>query len=205
MIAGIILAAGEGNRMGKEKLLLPLGHLCILEWVLKAAQSSFLEKIYLVVRPEDKKLKEIGKKWGIDIVFNPDFYKGMSSSIQKGLFLIDSREVNGFFLILGDQPFITPYILNRLMTSFLPGQKEIVVPCYKGKRGNPVLFDIFWKEELMTVTGDVGGRVLIKKYPEKVRKVDICNEAVILDIDREDDYLRAQWRFSHCNEKETNK
>jgi len=201
MIAGIILGAGEGNRMGKEKLLLPLGHQCILEWVIKAAHSSLLGKIFLVIRPEDNKLAEIGKKWAIEINFNPDYSRGMSTSIQKALLQINSREINGFLLILGDQPFITPAIINQLIASFTPGNHEIVVPYYKEKRGNPVLFDIFWKDELMSVTGDVGGRVLIKKYPEKVKKIIIPDEAIIMDIDIENDYLKAQQRFYDLQQK----
>lgn len=196
MIAGIILGAGEGKRIGKSKLNLPLGNKRVVEWVLQAAGQSFLDKIILVIRPNDKAMLEIGKKWGVEIVINPNFRKGMSTSIQEALEKIDSQEVEGFFLILGDQPFITPSIINQLVTSFSPGKSEIVVPYYKEKRGNPVLFDISWKEELMAITGDVGGRVLIKAYPERVKKVKVSDEAIILDIDGEEDYLKAKKRFS---------
>ena len=196
MIAGIILGAGEGKRIGKSKLNLPLGNKRVVEWVLQAAGQSFLDKIILVIRPKDKAMLEIGKKWGVKIVVNPNFRKGMSTSIQEALEKIDSQEVEGFFLILGDQPFITPSIINQLVTSFSPGKSEIVVPYYKEKRGNPVLFDISWKEELMAITGDVGGRVLIKAYPERVKKIKVSDEAIILDIDGEEDYLKAKKRFS---------
>lgn len=205
MIAGIILGAGEGKRMGKEKLLLPLGTKSIIERVLEVVKSSCLGKIFLVIRPEDKKIINIGKKWGVEIVFNPDFYKGLSTSIHKALLKIDSQDIEGFFLILGDLPFITPSIINQLILSFSPGKDEIVVPYYKGKRGNPVLFDISWKEELMTVTGDIGGRVLIKTHPEKVKKVEISDDAIILDIDGEEDYLKAKKRFNVSKKRELNR
>ena len=64
MIAGIILGAGEGKRIGKSKLNLSLGNKKVVEWVLQAAGQSFLEKIILVIRPNDKAMLEIGKKWG---------------------------------------------------------------------------------------------------------------------------------------------
>lgn len=196
MIAGIILGAGEGKRIGKSKLNLPLGNKKVVEWVLQAAVQSFLNKIILVIRPNDKAMFEIGKKWEAEIVINPDFQKGMSTSIQEALKKIDLQDVEGFFLILGDQPFITSSIINQLVISFSPGKSEIVVPYYKERRGNPVLFDISWKEELMAITGDVGGRVLIKAHPERVKKVKILDEAIILDIDEEEDYLKAKKRFS---------
>jgi len=192
MIYGIILAAGEGKRMGKLKLTLPLGNKKLIEWVLQAAKLTPLDKYFLVVRPEDKDIIKIGKAWGAEIVLNPDFRKGMSTSIKKALLKINTQEAEGFFLILGDQPLITSKIINKLIKSFSSGKREIVVPYFKDKRGNPVLFDICWKDELMAVTGDVGGRVLIKAHPEKVKRVNISDETILFDIDQEKDYLKAQ-------------
>ena len=192
MIYGIILAAGEGKRMGKVKLTLPLGNKKLIEWVLQAAKLTPLDKYFLVVRPEDKEIIKTGKKWGAEIVLNPEYKFGMSSSIQKALLQISSEELEGFFLILGDQPLINSSILYKMILAFTPGKKEIVVPFYKDKRGNPVLFDICWKDELMAVTGDVGGRVLIKAHPEKVKRVNISDETILFDIDQEKDYLKAQ-------------
>ena len=192
MIYGIILAAGEGKRMGKVKLTLPLGNKKLIEWVLQAVKLTSLDRYFLVVRPEDKDIIKIGKAWGAKIVLNPDFRKGMSTSIKKALLKINTQEVEGFFLILGDQPLITSKIINKLIKSFSPGKGEIIVPYFKDKRGNPVLFDICWKDELMAITGDVGGRVLIKAHPEKIKRVNISDRAILFDIDQEKDYLKAQ-------------
>ena len=192
MIYGIILAAGEGKRMGKVKLTLPLGDKQLIEWVLQAVKLTPLDKYFLVVRPEDKEIIETGKKWGAEIVLNPDFRKGMSTSIKRALLKINTQEAEGFFLILGDQPLINPSILFKMIRAFTLDKKEIVVPFYKEKRGNPVLFDICWKDELMAVTGDVGGRVLIKAHPEKIKRVNISDRAILFDIDQEKDYLKAQ-------------
>lgn len=201
MIYGIILAAGEGKRMGKVKLTLPLGDKQLIEWVLQAAKLTPLDKYFLVVRPEDKDIIKIGKSWGAEIVLNPDFRKGMSTSIKKALLKINTQEAEGFFLILGDQPLITPKIINKLMKSFSPGKGEIVVPYFKDKRGNPVLFDICWKDELMAVTGDVGGRVLIKAHPEKIKRVNISDRAILFDIDREEDYEKMKNIFDSLHKR----
>ncbi len=201
MIYGIILAAGEGKRMGKVKLTLPLGNKKLIEWVLRAVKLTPLDKYFLVVRPEDKEIIKTGEKWGAEIVFNPECKSGMSSSIQKALSLIPSEGVEGFFLILGDQPLITSRIINKLIKSFSPGKGEIVVPYFKNKRGNPVLFDICWKDELMAVTGDVGGRVLIKAHPEKIKRVNISDETILLDIDREEDYEKMKNIFDSLRKR----
>ncbi|PKP55239.1 hypothetical protein CVT91_16195 [Candidatus Atribacteria bacterium HGW-Atribacteria-1] len=201
MIYGIILAAGEGKRMGKVKLTLPLGDKKLIEWVLQVAKLTPLDKFLLVVRPEDKEIIDIGKNWGAEIVLNPEYKSGMSTSIRKALSQIPSEDVEGFFIILGDQPLINPSILYKMLLSFTPGKKEIVVPFYKDKQGNPVLFDGYWKEELMSLTGDIGGRVLIKAHPENIKRVKLSNESVLLDVDREEDYEKIKSIFNSFHRK----
>jgi len=173
----------------------------LIEWVLQAAKLTPLDKYFLVVRPEDKEIIKIGKAWGAEIVLNPDFRKGMSTSIKKALLKINTQEVEGFFLILGDQPLINPSILFKMIRAFTLDKKEIVVPFYKEKRGNPVLFDICWKDELMAVTGDVGGRVLIKAHPERVKRFKISGESIFLDIDREEDYEKMKSIFDSLHKR----
>jgi len=196
MICGIILAAGEGKRMGKVKLTLPLGDKQLIEWVLQAVKLAPLDKYFLVVRPEDKEMIKTGEKWGAEIVLNSEYRSGMSSSIKKALHQISSEDLEGFFVILGDQPFINPSLLYKMLLSFTPGKKEIVVPFYKDKQGNPVLFDGYWKEELISLTGDIGGRVLIKAHPENIKRVKLSDESILLDIDREEDYEKIKSIFN---------
>lgn len=201
MICGIILAAGEGKRMGKVKLTLPLGDKQLIEWVLQAVKLAPLDKYFLVVRPEDKEMIKIGESWGAEIVLNPDFRRGMSTSIKKALLKIDTQKVEGFFLILGDQPLIASKIINKLIKSFSPGKAEIVVPYFKDKRGNPVLFDNYWSDELLELSGDVGGRVLIKAHPERIKRVKIPDESIFLDIDREEDYEKIKTIFDSLHKR----
>ena len=201
MIYGVILAAGEGKRMGKVKLTLPLGNKKLIEWVLQAAKLTPLDKYFLVVRPEDKDIIKTGKKWGAEIVLNPEYKSGMSTSIKKALLKINTQEAEGFFLILGDQPLINPSILFKMIRAFTLDKKEMVVPFYKEKRGNPVLFDICWKDELMAVTGDLGGRVLIKAHPERIKRFKISDESILLDIDREEDYEKMKTIFDSLHKR----
>lgn len=201
MICGIILAAGEGKRMGKVKLTLPLGDKQLIEWVLQAVKLAPLDKYFLVVRPEDKEMIKIGESWGAEIVLNPEYRSGMSSSIRKALDQISSEVVEGIFILLGDQPLINPSIIYKMLKAFTPGKREIVVPFYKDKQGNPVLFDNYWKEELMKLSGDVGGRVLIKAHPERIKRVKIPDESIFLDIDREEDYEKIKGIFNSLHKR----
>ncbi len=196
MICGIILAAGEGKRMGKVKLTLPLGDKQLIEWVLQAVKLAPLDKYFLVVRPEDKEMIKIGESWGAEIVLNPEYRSGMSSSIRKALDQISSEVVEGIFILLGDQPLINPSIIFKMLKAFTPGKREIVVPFYKDKQGNPVLFDNYWRDELLELSGDVGGRSLLKANPENIKRVKISDRAVIEDINSEEDYFRIQSYFN---------
>ena len=201
MIYGIILAAGEGKRMGKVKLTLPLGDKQLIEWVLQAVKLTPLDKYFLVVRPEDKEMIKTGEKWGAEIVLNSEYRSGMSSSIKKALHQISSEDLEGFFVILGDQPFISPSLLYKMFKAFTPDKKEMVVPFYKDRQGNPVFFDGYWKDELMKLSGDVGGRVLIKTHPERIKRFKISDESILLDIDREEDYQKIKGIFNFLHER----
>jgi len=201
MIYGIILAAGEGKRMGKVKLNLPLGDKQLIEWVLQAAKLTPLDKYFLVVRPEDKEMIKTGEKWGAEIVLNAEYRSGMSSSIKKALDQISSVDLEGFFVLLGDQPFINPSLLFKMLLAFTPDKKEIVVPFYKDRQGNPVFFDGYWKDELMKLSGDMGGRVLIKAHPERIKRFKISDECILLDIDREEDYEKIKGIFNSLHKR----
>jgi len=201
MIYGIILAAGEGKRMGKVKLTLPLGDKQLIEWVLQAVKFAPLDKYFLVVRPEDKEMIKTGEKWGAEIVLNAEYRSGMSSSIKKALHQISSEELVGFFVLLGDQPLINPSILFKMLLAFTPDKKEIVVPFYKDRQGNPVFFDGYWKEELMKLSGDAGGRSLIKAHPERIKRFKISDESILLDIDREEDYEKMKSIFDSLHKR----
>jgi molybdenum cofactor cytidylyltransferase len=187
--------------MGKVKLTLPLGDKQLIEWVLQAVKLAPLDKYFLVVRPEDKEMIKIGESWGAEIVLNPEYRSGMSSSIRKALYQISSEVVEGIFILLGDQPLINPSIIFKMLKAFTPGKREIVVPFYKDKQGNPVLFDNYWKEELMKLSGDVGGRVLIKAHPERIKRVKIPDESIFLDIDREEDYQKIKGIFNSLHKR----
>lgn len=193
MIAGIILAAGESKRFNRQnKLTLPLGSGLIIERVLETALKSVLARVILVVKPDDNEIIEIGKKYNTTIIFNPEYKNGMSSSIKAALLELDKeKSIEGFCVLLGDQPFISSKTIDSVVKAFQKGKKEIVVPCYRGKCGNPVLFDIAWQEDFMKISGDVGGRVLIRLYPDKIKKVEISDNTILFDIDSEEDYRKA--------------
>jgi molybdenum cofactor cytidylyltransferase len=186
-ISAILLAAGESKRMGRPKLLLPFGSSTILEQsVDNLLNSSVAELILVVGCTAEQLLMKIANR-PVKVAINRDYRRGMSASIKAGLDLV-SDEAKGIMLALADQPFIDSYIINCLIEAFGIGNKGIVIPVYQGKRGHPVIFASKYKEKLLAVKDDVGGRQIIAEHPEDLFQMGIDSESVILDINTQRDY-----------------
>jgi len=193
MISAIVLAAGEGKRMGRTKQLLPLQGKPVLQHVLDHLGRSRIREIVLVLgHDRERILAEIDTR-GIKAVFNPEFSEGMSSSIRKGVAAM-SRAARGFFIVLGDQPAIGPEIYDRLNAEFercYPG-KSILIPTHRGKRGHPPLFAARYAEEIQDIRGDVGLRDVIRNHPEEVLTVEMETEAILKDLDTPEEYEKLK-------------
>jgi len=187
MVSAILLAAGESKRMDKPKQLMPLGKTTILEQTIDNLLGSRVSEVIVVLgyRAEEV-MKKIAVK-PIKITINPAYHRGMSTSIVTGLNSVDDR-AQAVMLALADQPFIDSPTINRLIAEFLSHNKGIAIPVYRGRRGHPVIFAIKYKEELLELTGDVGGRQIIRQHPDDILEVAVNSESIITDIDTTSDY-----------------
>ena len=191
MITGIILASGFSRRMQTEKLLLDVDGTPMVERVIQAASASQLNEVVLVYQHED--IKRAGDKYHAKTVFNERADEGQSTSIKTGI-KAASLETDGFMFLVGDQPFLNAETINTLIDAFNREHHSIIVPVYNGKRGNPVIFPATLKDDLLALTGDRGGRVLIETMAERVKLVTIEDERLGTDVDTEEDYERVRNR-----------
>jgi molybdenum cofactor cytidylyltransferase len=187
MVSAILLAAGQSKRMGELKQLMPFGQSTIVEQAVDNLLGSAVDEVIVVVgyRAEDV-VKAVAAK-PIKLVINPDYAQGMSTSIIAGLNLVHSG-VRGVMLALGDQPLVDSQTISRLIDEFYNHDKGIVVPTYQGRRGHPIIFAIKYKEKLLKLGGDVGGRKIIKDNPDDVLDVAVDSESVVADFNTTDDY-----------------
>ncbi len=197
MIAGIILAAGFSARMGKNKLLLELNGLKLIEKVIEESSASALDEIILVYK--DAEVKKAAKKYGIKTVFNPRAHLGQSTSFKLGI-----KEAPGdadFMFLMGDQPFVTDKIIDRLITAFKAGEKPIAVPYYNGQRGTPTIFSNELKNILLAVEGDKGGRDIIKsgEYPLEIVFIDDGYPGLDVDTPRDWEKCLAKLKMTKRN------
>ena len=122
------------------------------------------------------------------VVHNAAWQAGLSTSVKAGLGAL-SEGVQAALFLLADQPAVTPAIVQALVQRYYETAAPVVVPTYGGRRGNPTLFDRRLWPELMTVTGDQGGRAVIERYRDQAAFVEV-GEAAALDVDTPDDYRR---------------
>ncbi len=195
MVSAILLGAGESKRMGVNKLLLPWGKKTVLERCLETLLRAKLKEVIVVLSDQSKEMRDRLEKSSVlaskrvKMETNPDYRRGMSTSIRRGLRGLDPLS-DGILIALGDQPFVRTKTVDALIRAFDQGKGEIVVPSYREKKGHPVIFHRRFKKELLNLRGDSGGRSILQKYPEIIRTVRVRAESVLKDIDTWGDYNR---------------
>jgi molybdenum cofactor cytidylyltransferase len=196
--AAIILAAGSSSRMGggRHKLLLPLNDRPVLAHVIDASLQSQAHPIIVVLGHQSDQVRlhisQYTNHEQITLVENVYYQQGMSSSLRIGIQTLlsngyrhehNSYQIDSTLIVLGDQPLITPKIIDALITAYRSTGKAIVAPLYKGKRGGPVLFDRSLFSELIEVTGDEGGRTVLEYHRHEVELIEIEDALANYDVD----------------------
>lgn len=175
-----ILAAGFSSRMGSFKPLLPLNDKTVIERVLAVSKSVGIEDIAVVTGYKREALAPVIRRQGVREVFNPEFEKGMFTSIQAGTAAMPSN-LDGFFLMPVDCPLVTGAVLETLIAEF--EADRFCVPCYRGKKGHPLLVPISCREEIIGHDGTNGLKAITDRDPEKMKRVEVGYEGVVMDMD----------------------
>lgn len=186
-VTGIIMAAGFSRRMVRDKLLLPLDGIPMLEHVLRAAAASALQEIILVYR--SGAVAELGALYNLRCVYNDRANQGQSASITLGV-AAARPDAGAFMFLVGDQPFVTTGIIDRIIQEHIRRPGSIIVPRYGEKRGTPALFPADLREKLLALQGDSGGRLIMQAVPERVYEIALDDERPGLDIDTPESYRR---------------
>jgi molybdenum cofactor cytidylyltransferase len=186
MISAIVLAAGASRRMGRPKPLISLGGRTILQHVLDHLRAADVDEIVVVLGHRAEDILPTLRGMRCRVVINYHYALGMSSSIQRGLQVVHPR-AGAVLVALGDQPYVRPDVINRLLRAFRRNYRSIVVPTFGGQRGHPVLFGRKVWPRLLNLRGDVGGKKLLRRHPEDVFEVEVDDRGVLLDLDRPED------------------
>jgi len=189
MICAIVLAAGRSRRMGVQKLLLPFGGKTVISHIVDQLLGSAVDKIFVVTGHQPERISGELSGRPVCIVNNADYESGMLSSVRCGLHALPER-CRTVLVAIGDQPSISTGLVDLMIRSFAAAEKNILVPCYDGRRGHPILFAAMYREEILTHYDDVGLRGLLHAYPDDVLELTVSTSCVLSDMDYPDDYRR---------------
>lgn len=184
-IAAIVMASGFSRRMGQNKLLLLLDGRPMYTYVLDMLENSCLEKICVVTAFDEIADDAIAR--GMQTVRNHEPERGQSHSVVLGV--QSMTDCAGWMFFSADQPFLKSSTVDAMTAAAAEKNCSILAARCRGRRGQPVYFSREFRDGLLHLTGDAGGRSLLRKYPEKVCYFDIEDERQMRDLDTPEDLL----------------
>ena len=184
-IAAVVLAAGRSRRMAPHnKLLVPdrTGKPMIAR-VVDNVLSSGARPVLVVLGHQAEAVEQILAGRPVRFVHAPDYAEGLSASLKAGIAAVPPESAAAI-VCLGDMPLVTGRMIDRLLASYDPTEgRRIVLPTFRGKQGNPMLWDRSFFAEILGITGDSGARFLVGKHVEVVAEVEMADDAVLRDFD----------------------
>lgn len=147
MIWAVVLAAGKSERMGSPKMLLPFGKRTLIEKVVAGVMKFPVDGIVVVVGARREEIERRLFPYPVKPVYNPEYERGMLSSVQKGVANLPD-EARAVFVVLGDQPHTPVSTVERILAGYRRSGKGIVLPVYRGRRGHPTLIDLKYRQEI---------------------------------------------------------
>lgn len=202
-VGAIILAAGKSTRMGEPKQLLRLGESTVLGVTLDNIRKAGVDEIVLVLGSFAETIRQrcpASTLDGLKVVVNEAYDQGMASSLREGLFALHPQ-IDATLIVLADQPFIRPETFGQIVDRYRRSDAQIVIPTYKGFRGNPVLLDRSVFPEIMALSGDIGCRAIFGSHLDGIVKAEVEDVGILLDIDNKADYERLQ-RFGQSKQED---
>ncbi len=177
-IGCIIMSSGHAARFGSNKLLTSFNGKNIIDYILENTAGLFAERI-VVTRYE--KIAQLCREHSIKYILHEKPY--LNDTIRLGVSYLSGKSLDGYLFAASDQPLLTRQSIINLCDSFVGDSYNIHRLAYGTSGSSPVIFPWSLGTELMQLPQDKGGSVLIKKYPELVRLVQVQDKYELFDID----------------------
>lgn len=190
-VAGVVLAAGASSRLGQPKQLLTWRGKPFVRQVAQTALQAGLSPVIVVTGFAADETASAVQDLPVSLTFNSSWQEGQGTSVAAGADALPEKTGGAVFL-LADQPQIPVELIASLVEMHAKTLAPILAPLVQGQRGNPVLFDRLTFDDLRSLKGEAGGRVLFSKY--KVTWLPWLDSSILLDVDTEADYQRLlEW------------
>jgi CTP:molybdopterin cytidylyltransferase MocA len=182
-VAGVLLAAGSGSRLGRPKALVELGGRRLVDRGIGLLQTGGAGPLVVVTGAAPLTLP------GVITMHNPDWASGMGSSLAVGLRAVPDG-CAAAVVALVDQPLIGAAAVRRLIAAHAAGA-TVAVAAYHGQPRNPVLLArAHWPEVVSLAAGDVGARPFLRAHPDLVTLVECADTGLPDDLDTPADLAR---------------
>ena len=187
-VAAIILAAGRSQRMGAFKPLLPFGAKTVIEACIEYLRSGGIETIIVVLGQGSgaEELKQHLKDSRVIFAINPDPASEMSVSIACGLGEVP-ESAKAVVITPADHPAVPAEVVEMLINEWKNGAR-LVMPTNKGRGGHPVLVDLGFLDELLSLDDSRGLKGFFDAHQGQVSRVAVDSNYIARDMDTWDDY-----------------
>lgn len=184
-IAAIVLAAGRSRRMAPHNKLLVADRTGkpMIARVVDNVLSSKARPVLVVTGHQAEQVQHALGGRPVRYVHAEDYAEGLSASLKAGIAEVP-QDCAAAVVCLGDMPLVTGRMIDRLLSAYDPDEgRLIVLPTFRGKQGNPMLWDRRFFTEILEISGDSGARFLLGKHLEFVAEVEMADDAVLRDFD----------------------
>jgi molybdenum cofactor cytidylyltransferase len=193
MVAGVILSAGEGKRMGSvPKALLKIDNRTFLETISENLFIAGLEDVYVLLGYYSDLIESEVSLKREKILINPHPEMGQLSSLMVAIRNMPDK-VSAIMVTLVDLPLIRLSTYSGLIRQW-EGKKDFIHVCiYNGRRGHPVIFPRRFFQELLTTPLEEGARAVVRSHLEEVITWDEGDPGIFMDFDTEEDYQKVRY------------
>ena len=188
-VGAVILAAGFSSRMGAFKPLLPLGQASAVETAVNRFIQAGIRNIRVVTGHGAKELQPVLAKLPVIAVHNPDYARGMFSTVQTGIASLP-ESVGACFVLPVDTPLIRSQSLRALQQAFCQQDAAVVYPVVDGRRGHPPLIGRECFKTILGSAGEGGLRAVLARFDSRALEVKLDDPGLLMDMDTPADYQR---------------
>ncbi|MFJ2024739.1 NTP transferase domain-containing protein [Streptomyces sp. NPDC087897] len=192
-VAGVLLAAGGGRRLGGlPKALLRHRGRPLIEHAVRSLRNGGCGPLHVVLGASADEVRARADLTGCAVSVNPDWEEGMGSSLRLGLAALSAADADAALVLLVDQPGIGAEAVARVRLAYR-SRTSLAAASYGGERGHPVLFGADrWRDIAAAAEGDRGARTYLREHRDALALVECADVAEAYDIDTVRDLGRLE-------------
>lgn len=198
-VGAVLLAAGQGSRMGNQpKAMLKLQGVPLINRHLIALSGAGVDEVVVVTGFYHQQIEPLVHAFPVQIARNPDPSAGQPSSVRLGVETIGDR-FDAVIMMLCDQPLINANDITALISAFKKRTHgEIIVPVVNGQRGNPIVLSGKAIGDILAQGQNMYCRKYLDAHPELITFYETDNEHFVVDVDTSEDLqaFEGKWGYS---------